>query len=361
MLRLSLLVLALTTGDVRISPQGDGSQVEVLADLPAEVAAKLSEGKLTQDDGEALLEFRLVTDGKEGPPMLGSYAKRGKELAFVPRFPLQPDKTYRARLTLAGAKPVTMEYKVPPRAPAPAAEVKAVWPTADILPANNLRFYIQFSGPMRGGPEIFKQIQLQDSDGKEIEDAWLRDELWSDDGTLLVLYIHPGRIKWGVLLRLLLGPVLVPDRQYTLVVGGTMLDANGRMLGKDYKKAFRTTAEDRTRIELSKWKIEAPRLLGKDALTFTFATNLDHMGLERFLAVTDAKGQAVEGKVEVARDGRGWKFVPSNPWTAQDYVITVDPQLEDVAANTPTRPFDMDGNAPAAAPQRLTLTFRPHQ
>src|SRR5207247_2423961 len=81
---------------------------------------------------------------------------------------------------------------------------------------------------MRGGEEIFQHIQLLDRDGKAVTDPWLPDELWDETGTQLTLYIHPGRIKWGVLLRLLLGPVLEPDRVYTLVVGEGVLDADGR-------------------------------------------------------------------------------------------------------------------------------------
>jgi len=70
----------------------------------------------------------------------------------------------------------------------------------------HLRFHIYFSKPMRGGQDIFEQIKILGPDGKEIDEAWLTDELWEDDDTHLILYIHPGRIKWGLLLRMLLGP-----------------------------------------------------------------------------------------------------------------------------------------------------------
>jgi len=53
---------------------------------------------------------------------------------------------------------------------------------------------------------------------------------------------------------MLLGPVLVADRQYTLVIGPGLLDADGQKLGKEIRKQFRTIAEDRVRIELKEWK-----------------------------------------------------------------------------------------------------------
>ena len=237
--------------------------------------------------------------------------------------------------------------------------VVAVWPTTDVLPANHLRFYIEFSRPMRGGSEIFSQISLIDSDGQPVEDPWLPDELWNEAGTVLTLYIHPGRIKWGVLLRWLLGPVLEPERRYNLVIGQEMLDADKRKLAKEYRKEFRTVAEDRTRIDLSTWKLQSPKIGERGPLVLSLPKSIDHVCLERYLTVVDAKDTPVAGKVEVSRDGKSWKFVPNSPWATQEYRIKVDAQLEDPCGNTPAAPFDVDADAPPLLPQPLFLTFRP--
>jgi hypothetical protein len=359
---LSVLCLLVAMGEqapVRVAATKDGKGIEVVAVLPEQAAAKLAAGKLKQDDGETWLQFHLVDGGKEGPAMLGTYERRGRDLLFVPRFPLQPEKLYRARFTAPSAAAVVAEYKVPARPPAPAPKVEAVWPTADVLPANHLRFYIQFNRPMLGGEEIFSAIELLDSDGQLIYDPWLPDELWDDSGTMLTLYIHPGRIKWGVLLRDLLGPVLEPKRSYTLVIRGSLLDADSRKLGKDFTKKFKTTAEDRTRIDLAKWKLTAPKAGGKDTLKLSFGKVLDHVGAERFLKVVDAKSQPVAGKALVARDGSSWTFQPTSSWTTQEYKIVVDAQLEDVAGNTPLHAFDVDADAPVLPAQSLSVMFRP--
>jgi hypothetical protein len=364
MFRLCLLALCILTPltqerALRLIPQADPTRVEVAAILPKDIVNHLSAGRLTQEEGEKWLQLFLVTGAKEGPPMLGSYHLDGQKLVFVPRFPLQNDSTYRASTLQAGKKIESVSFHVPPRPPAPAAEVVAVWPANDILPANQLRFYIQFSRPMRGGSDIFSQIHILDADGKSVADPWLPDELWSDDGTLLTLYIHPGRIKWGVLLRLLLGPVLEPDRNYTLHITGDMLDADGRRLAREYQKKFRTSAEDRTRLELSAWKLVAPQGGKLGPLTLTFPKALDSRGLERFITVIDAQGKPVPGKIEVSRNASKWIFQPETAWTVQDYTIAVDRRLEDVAGNNPIHPFDVDADAPPPPPQRLSLAFRP--
>src|SRR5262249_57854719 len=118
------------------------------ARLPAEVAGKLPAGKLTQEQGETVLTLSLVEDKKPGPSMLGRYERTGNELIFTPRFPLSAGATYRASLRAAGST-TSLDYRVPaPAAKAPPKAVK-IYPSADILPANHLRFSIYFAPPIR--------------------------------------------------------------------------------------------------------------------------------------------------------------------------------------------------------------------
>jgi hypothetical protein len=237
--------------------------------------------------------------------------------------------------------------------------VEKVYPSADVLPANHLRFHIRFSRPMRGGKEIFEQIRILDDKGKQVQHPWLRDDLWDAEGRSLILYIHPGRIKWGVLLRLLFGPVLEPGRAYTLVIGPEMRDAAGRRLGRAFKKKFTTLAEDRTRVELSAWKLRAPDAGTRKSLVLSFPTVLDRLALNHRLKVVDAGGKEIAGRVEVGAGERSWSFRPAGAWEAAAYRVEVDPELEDVAGNTPLSPFDVDLDTPKRPPQRLSLPFRP--
>jgi len=111
---IALLLLPVTTLDgLRVNARGDGTTVEVSVDLPKDIAAKFAAGALTQEDGEAWLQLCLVTDGKEGPPMLGDYRSEGQKLIFTPRLPLQPDTTYHANFFRDGQKLDTVAYQVP--------------------------------------------------------------------------------------------------------------------------------------------------------------------------------------------------------------------------------------------------------
>ena len=170
---------------------------------------------------------------------------------------------------------------------------------------------------------------------------------------------HPGRIKWGLVLREVLGPVLLPQREYTLVVRGSMVDANGHKLGKDVMKKFRTTAEDRVPINLGDWRVQAPKAGTTQPVTVSFPKSLDHKSLERFLTIMGRDGKSVAGTFTIGKDEKSWSFTPKDVWQNRTYQLDIDANLEDVAGNTPSRPFDLDLKAPKLPPQKLRFDFVP--
>ncbi len=343
---------------LRFETTSDGRRI--VARLPAELAGTLPNGPLTQQQGEAILTLALLADDAKtpGPNMFGKYARTGNELTFTPRFPLSAGATYRASLK-AGDKTESLDYRVPmPSAKAPPRVVK-IYPTADVLPANHLRFYIHFDRPMRGGKELFKHLALLDEKGQEIDAPWLVDEIWDEENNCLILYIHPGRIKWGVELRELMGPVLHEKRSYSLVVRGEWADLEGNKIGKDTIKKFRTTGEDRVRVELSDWKLTTPRAGTRDAVTLTLPKSIDYRSLQTGLTIKNAKGQTIAGTISIGKGETSWHFTPNQPWQAGPHKVIVSPDLEDIAGNTPARPFDMDLLTPSRPAQKLQLGFEP--
>jgi len=336
-------------------------KIDVVAPLTAIQQKLLPAGTITGEQGEAWLKLSVVdpTTKKVGPSMFGAYKREADKLFFHPRFGVEPGKTYRAFFSPSDGTTVTKDYHVALRNGGTVATVTKIYPTDDVLPANLLRFTIYFSQPMRGGKEIFDQIQILDAQGNVMPDIWLTDEIWDESGQVLIIYIHPGRIKWGLVLREVLGPVLYPDRDYTFVIRGSMTDSNGQALGKDTMKKFRTTAEDRVRIELSDWKIQAPRVGTVGAVSVQFPKSVDHRSLENGLSIIDDKGNPIAGASQIGKAEKSWIFTPTRPLSDQAYRLKVDGQLEDVVGNSPLRPFDLDLNAKAPPAQRLEISFRP--
>ena len=154
-----------------ISAARDPARVEVVAELPRAIVPMLSRGGVKPEFAAKWLTFATVDEkGKAGPAMFGTYTVRNNRLTFKPRFPLSPGVRYRATLKI-GRKTFTAEYRVPRSKTKPPA-VQQIYPSADVLPANNLKFYIVFSKPMREGCEIFDRIQLIDDRGKAVADPW---------------------------------------------------------------------------------------------------------------------------------------------------------------------------------------------
>jgi hypothetical protein len=268
---------------------------------------------------------------------------------------------YRATLKVPGGETTVAEYRVPERPRTAPAVVEKIYPTAEVLPANQLKFYIHFSKPMRESSEIFDQVAILDGHGKTLPDPWRRTELWSTDARRLTLFIHPGRVKKRVNLREDLGPVLLPNETYTLRIDAAMLDALGQPLGKPFTKRFRTSTELHSRPMPAEWKVHAPPSGTRRPLKLDFPTPLDRALLDRFLIVLDADGKAVRGKIEVGFEERFWVFLPESDWSDSEYTVQVDENLEDLAGNTPQRLFDVDLEEATPAVPRLTLPFRPRK
>lgn len=361
MLSLCLLTL-LTANDAPLIVRADAdpSKVEVIARLDAKLLGVIADGKLSQEQGERFLRFALANreSNRPGAAMFGAYERRGAELIFVPRHPLQAASLYRASFEVDG-KTIAVDYLVPAKKGSTAALVEKVYPSADVLPANQLKFYIHFSRPMREGKEVFDRIKLLDAGGKTIAEPWRRTELWSADNRRLTLWIHPGRIKQGVNLRDEEGPVLASSRRYTLLIGAELLDADGQPLSKEHCKTFRTGPEKQNRPLVEDWKLDVPAAGTQAELTVRFPDPLDRALVERMLRIVDAAGREVKGTITVGPEERSWSFRPALPWQSQDYVIHVDGELEDLAGNTPIKSFDVDLTKPLPKPGKLMLAFRP--
>ncbi len=356
---LSLLVVA-ADSPIHIESADEGRVVIVSIDLEKRELTALKSGEIAARQGEAVLTLQLVDDdGKLGAPIFGEYQLVESRLQFKPRYRLIPEYEYRATYRKADGSTTSLSYRVPRLRATEAAIVEQVYPSARVLPENHLKFYIHFSKPMREGRAIFDRIHLVKEDGSRVEDPWRRTELWAEDARRLTLWIHPGRVKTGVNLREDLGPVLEPNRRYTLVIDASVQDADGQPLAKSFTKEFETTVADRQHPQPDEWELVAPDLATRQPLEIHFYESLDRALVQRFLAVEDEHGRPVAGRVELGEQEQSWSFLPDVPWREQNYLVIVNPLLEDLAGNTPERVFDTDLTAAPVRPPVLVLSFRP--
>lgn len=285
--------------------------------------------------------------------MLGRYHIEGGRLVFEPRFPLRPGVAYRAVLDLSripGSEglitqslPVAQDFLIPKKETEPTT-VTNVFPSRDVLPENQLKFYIHFSAPMSRG-EAYRRVHLLDASGTPVEGAFLElgEELWDRSATRFTLFFDPGRIKRGLKPREELGPALEEGKSYTLVVDSAWLDANGNPLKETFHKSFRVVAPDDTQPKMDHWKLTVPASGTRQPLAVDFEEPLDRGMLERVLHVIDSDGQTVPAeRIEIRRAETRWIFHPADPWPPGTYSLTADSALEDLAGNSLKRLFEVD-------------------
>ena len=331
-----------------------GTAVDVTGLTANDLASLAKLGTKAEDWTPIFALYVVRSDGKEGgtsqPALLGDYRIEGEILRFTPRFPLARGVKYRAVLDLAHlpsragstAKPVETVLLLP-RKDTPATVLERVYPTADTLPENLLRFYLYFSAPMSRG-EAYQHVKLLTATGKEVETPFLEldQELWDAEQKRFTLIIHPGRIKSGLKPREELGPVLEKGKTYTLVIDRAWNDAEGRPLKETFRKTFRAAAAVEERLDAQTWKLTAPTAGTRVPLIVSFPRPLDFALLHRMIKVENAQGQVVDGAVEVTDQETRWRFTPKSNWPTGTFHLVADTQLEDLVGNNLSRPFEVD-------------------
>jgi hypothetical protein len=300
--------------------------------------------------------FSVVVDGgsavdrEKRLPLLGTYRVHDGVLRFEPRFPLQPGMRYRATFepaklpkATAAAPAVVAHFDRTKAKPAAPTVVQHVYPSADVLPENQFRFYVHFSAPMSQG-QAYQHLQLLDASGKPIPFAFLEldEELWDADGKRFTLFFHPGRVKKGLKPREELGPVLEEGKRYTLVVDRKWNDAQGQPLKEAFRKSFRAGPPEELFPNPKTWSIQAPARGTDQPLHVFFPKPLDHALLHRLIWVTDPQGRRVAGTVTVSDAETRWHWKPKDLWMVGTYHLVVDTRLEDVAGNNVKSPFEVD-------------------
>ncbi|HKB04393.1 MAG TPA: hypothetical protein VKD90_19370 [Gemmataceae bacterium] len=311
--------------------------------LLAAPTAGIADGKIVVTGVGSSNRLRVVVaEGTEAeiatrPAVSGEWAAAAGKAVFTPKYPLQPGTRYRVLGAGDG-----LEVRIPKPDSGKPTAVTHIYPTATELPANVLRFYVEFNRPMPRG-EVYKHVHIYTDEGKKVELPFLEidDELWNADQTRITLLIDPGRIKQEVKPRIDLGPVFVRGKKYTLVVSGKWPTLDGVPLGEDVRKPISATTAVCDALDPKGWQVSPPPT-DNDALRVAFGRPMDRPVMMRALTVLDAHGKAVAGRAEPADDDRGWTFTPKGGWVAGEYTLRADPVLEDVCGNRVSRPFEVD-------------------
>ena len=170
-----------------------------------------------------------------------------------------------------------------PRKTTTATVLAQVYPTADELPANQLKFYLDFSAPMSFG-DAYRHIRLLDGDGREVPRAFLQTahELWDARRQRFTLILDPGRIKRGLRSNVENGAPLRAGDTYRLAIAADWRDGEGNPLREPFEKRFRVIAADRTSPAADLWHLSAPAAGTTEPLELAMNEPLDCAAASRW-------------------------------------------------------------------------------
>jgi hypothetical protein len=335
-------------------PGGDPASAFVeVRDLPVSTLARLRSRAMSRDEWTTLLRVTVAAqhDVADRPAVAGAYEVTADGIRFTPRFPFDAGREYEVRFDPSRANPggaepsspIVQKVSIPKLDAAPSTVVDVIYPTAETLPENQLRFYVMFSAPMglKGGLDY---LHLLDDRDREVKDPFLPldAEFWNGDRTRYTVFVDPGRVKRGVLPNEQMGPSFERGRIYTIVVDREWRDAQGLPLKDSYRQRFRVGPPDTRPLDPASWTITAPAAGTRDALAVTFPEPLDHGLLNRAMGVAGRSRARISGDVAIDRHETRWRFTPQEPWRAGEYRVVVLTILEDLAGNRIGRAFEVD-------------------
>jgi len=377
LLLFSTLFAACTGSDSSAPPQiqlnAQTNTIDVTG-LPAATVAALSGSSWSDTDWQALLRVSVKIGGKESTPAVaGQYAVVDRALRFTPMFPFDEGRQYDVVLD-AGRLPAvpgntpwraqTLAAVVgrPAVVRSPSTVVTHIYPSGDIVPANQLRMYLHFSAPMdwRSGYDF---VMLLDDRGEEVADAFLPldADFWNDDRTRYTVFFDPGRVKRGILPNKQMGRALEAGRRYTLLVKREWRDGHGLPLKEEFRHEFRASPAIERPLSMAVWRVTRPKAGTREPVAVTFPDALDHGLLRRALGIAKAGVSGmVSGEAVIESGETRWLFTPRDDWAAGSYELVAFAFLEDLAGNRVGRAFEVDNferTDLTPEPERRTLPF----
>ena len=319
----------------------------------------------------AVLPSEVVEAGTRLPavqPTAGRFEIDQDAIFFVPRFPFMDGTSYSLLVDSGpGAwrvdSPEVWTIQRPAPEGTPTTVVVAIYPSADELPVNQLKFYVHFSSPMSEDWAL-RAVHVRRADnGEPLDGVFLEmdPELWDRDRRRLTILLEPGRIKRGLAPNEEAGYPLIEGVTVIVTVGTEFRDAAGRPLRNGAERHYKIGPPVRARVNPEDWRYHCPTAGSTEPLTVELDRPLDQALLEHSLWVNSAAGVALAGRGSVGPEERSWKFEPQSPWEEGRHQVIVDSRLEDLAGNSLIRVFDRDLARPEDAPthaRHVAIDFR---
>jgi len=223
-----------------------------------------------------------------------------------------------------------------------APRVVLVQPSGPEVPANLLRISISFAAQVEG--PLLPRLSLLSADGRQVQEPFLEQELWSPSGEILTVLMHPGRVKTGLKAHDERGPILSVGDDLALALDGVPI------------KWWRVGPADEIGPMVSEWKVPAVRVDSRQPLVVVLDGPIDGRDSD-YLAIADVRDRRVAGRAQLTNGESTWTFTPSAPWRPGAYKLVVRGTLEDPAGNRLGSHFETSIYSPPGPPVDAVVPF----
>lgn len=302
-----------------------------------------------------VLSLRMIVDGKPADvPVVVHYFVKDSQLQMIPANDLGYGLQFLVQYSVAG-RLVSKAYTTPAQpAAATPVSVSAIYPLTDVIPYNQLYFHIRFNKPMVQDPHVWRYVSVINDRGETILNAWRQRAYWLDSGRLLVLMIHPGRVKSGIHY---LGPLFDSGKTYLITMQGARA-VDGSVLSAAYTRAYHIAAPDRHCPSVYIDTANLPHVGSIKSLTLHFSEQMDYASVWDGTRITDAHGHNLPCNIEPKPGGSDYILTPQAPWQHSNYTLILKNAVYDLAGNRLDRLFEVtDGSGISATAKETRLAF----
>lgn len=268
-------------------------------------------------------------------PVAGNYTDTNGWICFQPLYPLAEGNSFVLRT--AGYNDTIISIAAAKMAiPTESGSVSAIYPLTDTIPENILFFHVRFSQTMKEDKDAWKKVHIINDRGEKISGTWRQRSYWLDSGRLLVLMIHPGRVKSGIHYT---GPVFIKGKAYTIQVDSTLEDQYGRSLTASAHHRYVVTEEQRQKLQAC--SVPATLKSGtKEAIEIKFCNGIDYAAACTGIFMYDAAGKALACTVQQYEECTV-RIQPVASWPKGKIQLELSGSLYDCAGNRLNRLFEM--------------------
>ncbi|SMG27034.1 hypothetical protein SAMN05661096_01566 [Marivirga sericea] len=283
--------------------------------------------------------------------IIGEIERNQKGVTFLPIVPFSPDESYE----VWNSKSKLFEFTVKSNLSVP--RLINVYPLSNEVPANFLKFYLEFSNSM-GEVNPYEKISLYKGNQK-LEHAILRLDppLWNEDRTVLTVWLEPGRIKTDLGPNRMIGSILKPADSIEILIE-PLRGMNALKMDSTYRKRIVILPRDEIKPSIQNWKLETPVVSSTEQLMINTLEVMDYGSTVSGIKILYG-GKDFSGSTDFVNDTTV-SFKPDAKWKSGSYILRVNTKVEDLAGNNFNRLFeeDLHGNNTIPEDDAVELEFR---